>query len=580
MGGNIRLGTINSLPPGLIYKSASQTAIELVPELRKQGADIVIALTHQREPNDIKLANSIPEGLIDLILGGHDHFYAHAVIKGTHLLRSGTDFRQLSYIEAFRKPDSRGWDFNIIRRDIVRSITPDPETEVLVTKLTSALKEKLEKPIGYTAAALDGRFMTVRTRESNLGNFICDLMRFYYHTDCAIMAGGTIRGDQVYPPGLLRLKDVLNCFPFEDPVVVVKISGRHLVDALENGVSQLPSLEGRFPQVSNITFEYSAAAPPGSRVNWVKVGGKPVDYKQEYTLATRGYMARGKDGYTSLLVQSEGGEIEELVSEENGMMISAILRQYFLSLKVMGRWRRMSVSLHKHWDTVHSRLHTQLGGAWIKTPSPALEKKGFDIMHRPLTKTTTKTTNEHHIHHTHHKRPKMGRYGRYYDPNQKISVGINNDKNINNKHDNQTHHKHHKNHNNINVPRIAIINSCGSSDESTSKQSESSHMDSDSDSEPEILVSSHEEMNYITTTATSPAEEEYRMRVARKVLKKWMRLAGVHGTGVVEEASEEFTPSWTWGIAPRCEGRILVRTKFVDGGLEPGIRKENLTNGS
>lgn len=573
-----RLGTINSLPPGLVYKSASQTAIELVPELRRQGAEIVIALTHQREPNDIKLAEKVPTGLIDIILGGHDHFYAHSIINDIHVLRSGTDFRQLSYIEAFRKVDSQGWDFNIIRRDVVRSIPVDPECEVLVNKLSSALKAKLEKPIGYTASALDGRFKTVRTRESNLGNFICDLMRFYYDADCAIMAGGTIRGDQVYPPGLLRLKDILNCFPFEDPVVVLKISGRHLVQALENGVSQLPALEGRFPQVSNIIFEYTPSSPPGSRVNWVKVGGKDVDYKHFYTLATRGYMARGKDGYSSLLVQSEGGEVEEIVSEENGMMISAILRQYFMSLKVMGKWRRMSASLHKHWDSVHSRLHAQAGGSWLRTPSPAMDRKTSAWLSsddhqsaesaESATTTTTTTVVEYRIQYKHSKkkhRPHPMRYGRYYESRR-----------------HNTHDKFVLR--NLSTSPLSTSNA-SSDDSSIHNLSIGAHLDSDSDSEPEILVSSREEMNYVTRAATSPDEEERRIRLARKVLKKWMRIAGVHGrTGVVDEAGEEFTPPWTWGIAPRCEGRILVRTKVVEDGIigigeGEGKRMENINGG-
>jgi 5'-nucleotidase len=82
------LDTINSLPPDLIYKSATETAKELVPELRAAGADIVIAITHMREPNDNKLAEQT-DGIIDLILGGHDHYYNHSIIKGTQVLRSG-----------------------------------------------------------------------------------------------------------------------------------------------------------------------------------------------------------------------------------------------------------------------------------------------------------------------------------------------------------------------------------------------------------------------------------------------------------------------------------------------------------
>jgi len=354
----VRLDTINAIPPNLIYKSASETAIELVPSLRAQGAEIIIALTHMREPNDLKLAEKTPPGLIDLILGGHDHFYAHHIVNNVHVLRSGTDFKQLSYIEAGRKPSGiPGWDFNIIRRDITRSIPENPATVELVDKLTSSLKYKLEKPIGYTAVPLDARFTTVRTRECNLGNFVCDLMRFHHNADCALMASGTIRGDQIYPPGVLLLKDIMNCFPFEDPVVVIKVKGKAVWEALENSVSTVPALEGRFSQVSNIKFAYSANLPPDSRVLWAHIGDTPLDMGRDYTLATRGYMGRGKDGFSSLLVKSEGGTAEELVAEENGILISMIMRQYFMSLKAIGKWRRWGPSLGKHWGGVHEQLH-------------------------------------------------------------------------------------------------------------------------------------------------------------------------------------------------------------------------------
>lgn len=386
----IRLDTINSLPPNLVYKSASETARELVPKLRAQGADIVIALTHAREPSDIKLAEKTPSGLIDLILGGHDHFYGHRFINNSHVLRSGTDFKQLSYIEARRKPAGQsGWDFDIVRRDITRAIHEDEPTVKLIDKLTSSLKQKLEKPIGYTTVPLDGRFTTVRTKESNLGNFVCDLMGHFYDADCALMASGTIRGDQIYPPGVLLLKDILNCFPFEDPVVVLRIKGKAILEALENSICLVPALEGRFPQVSNIQFKYNPRLAPGSRIVWVKIHNDPLDLEKSYTMATRGYMGRGKDGYDSLLVRSEGGEAEEIVSEENGVLISMVLRQYFMSLKVLGKWGRWSPSLHRHWGSVNNRLHA--GG---KVCDPGVSQKGVkhsrtDTFKAPLERVKT-----------------------------------------------------------------------------------------------------------------------------------------------------------------------------------------------
>lgn len=459
---------------------------------------MVVAVTHQREPNDIKLAEKLPAGLVDIILGGHDHFYAHSIFNSTHILRSGSDFRQLSYLEAWRKEDgSGGWDFSITRRDIVRRIPEDPATVALITKVTSTLKARLEKPIGYTAAPLDARFTTVRTRESNIGNFVCDLMRFYYGTDCAIMAAGTIRGDQIYTPGVLRLKDIMNCFPFEDPVVVLRVTGQAILDALENGVGSLPALEGRFPQVSNISFAFSSAAAPGSRVKWAKVDDEEIDLERKYTLATRGYMSRAKDGFTSLLVETEGGEAEEIISEENGVLISTILRQYFLNLKVVGKWHRWSTSLNRHWGAVHEKMQR---GSCSQTKEPS--SSTASVPQRPPNKPQRSWNGSLKFH-------------QYAGHKQQQS---------------------------------------NSSDISGSGSSQPDDIvDSDSDSEPEILsVASH----FVSKPPASSEAEDREMCIARLVVKKWMRLAGIAESGTIAAVGEEFTPSWTQRIAPRLEGRI------------------------
>lgn len=512
-----RLETINALPPNLIYKSASATAEELVPGLREQGCEIVIALTHMREPNDIKLAQKTSEGLLDLILGGHDHYYSHDLVKGIHVLRSGTDFRQLSYIEAWRKNDGH-WDFSIMRRDIARSIPEDPQFVELVNKLTSSLQDKLNKPVGYTAAPLDARFTTVRLRESNLGNFMCDMMRHYYDADCALMASGTIRGDQVYPPGVLRMKDIMNCFPFEDPVVVLRVSGRALLEALENSVSLVPALEGRFPQVSNIVFDYSIARPSGSRVVRVQVDGSPLEESRFYSIATRGYMANGKDGFGSLLAKSHGGQAEELVSEENGILMSTMLRQYFLSLKVLGRWRRWA-SLHKHWEDVHSKLHQD-----HDIVESSQRESASELRRRPrLPGSEVAQTDGALLESIRQRAPiAFHRGGRA-------------------KHFEMDKEHHTQGHEMI-----------------------------DSDSDGSIILEDPAPPSVAAHPLTSKDEasaddsmthdESDRLyHIARRYGKRWMALAGVarEEVGMVEEHGSLDIPSWTRGIAPKVEGRII-----------------------
>jgi 5'-nucleotidase len=138
-------------------------------------------------------------------------------------------------------------------------------------------------------------------------------------------------------------------------------------------------MTGRFPQVSNITFTFDASQPPGHRIVEAAIGGKPIDFDRQYVVVTRGYMARGKDGFDSLLVKSEGGECDEVVSEENGILVSLMMRQYFMSLRILGKWANWGPSMDRHWGKVGddvSKSHPNLVPNKSQTPSPTLEKPG------------------------------------------------------------------------------------------------------------------------------------------------------------------------------------------------------------
>lgn len=70
------------------------------------------------------------------------------------------------------------------------------------------------------------------------------------------------------------------------------------------------------------------------------------------------------DGYTSLLVKSEGGEAEEIVSEEDGILISTMLRQYFMGLRTVGQWKNLA----DHWVSVASNSRTPLSPGFTGKP--------------------------------------------------------------------------------------------------------------------------------------------------------------------------------------------------------------------
>jgi len=119
------IDTLPKLPDhgkGLKYLDFVSEGRRMAQYLRNEcGAHVVIALTHMREPNDVRLAAEVPD--IDLILGGHDHLYAvhhvpytpadgtvavaekdlSARSTGGLVVKSGTDFRNITLIRCFLK---------------------------------------------------------------------------------------------------------------------------------------------------------------------------------------------------------------------------------------------------------------------------------------------------------------------------------------------------------------------------------------------------------------------------------------------------------------------------------------------
>ena len=81
------------------------------------------------------------------------------------------------------------------------------------------------------------------------------------------------------------------------------VLGEYLHQILENSVCKFPDETGRFLQVAGLRFPFDPRKPPGERVNprLVKIGDTYLDMDQDYCVAVKGYIAKGKDGYNVIL---------------------------------------------------------------------------------------------------------------------------------------------------------------------------------------------------------------------------------------------------------------------------------------
>ena len=306
--GGVKIGLIGLLLPetketssmeaNLSVTDYCETAGKLVPEMRSLGANIVVGLTHLFMAQDKRLTGCAD---IDLILGGHEHTLLQSSANGTPIFKMWADAREVGRFDLFidkKTGKLRSMDWQII--PVTDEIPDDPAFAPVYAKYKELL-DQLEVKVGATAVPLDALSKSVRTKETNIGNFIADSYREAVGADIGFVNGGSIRADLSYNPGVLTKRDVLSMLPFNNPIVKVEVTGKTLMALLEHGVarSREDSEPGRFPQVSGLKFTYDAGRLPGQRIVDASVGGKKIRDDAVYTLATSDFLvSRGGDGYT------------------------------------------------------------------------------------------------------------------------------------------------------------------------------------------------------------------------------------------------------------------------------------------
>ena len=219
----------------------------------------------------------------------------------------------------FHKP----WDIGV---------TPDPGIQAEIDTLNGQLGPILNTVVGYSTKVIPRADQcgggTGRTCESLVGNVTADSMRATFTgMDFAIVSAGGLRADltcpttdnasdfcpaSLYPipngAGQFAITrgQVLTVLPFGNVNVKVQISGAELKTMLENGVSAMPAVSGRFPQVSGLCFTYDIAQPANSRVTGAVLAdaagncsATPVDLTSAstYLIVENDFMAGGGDGY-------------------------------------------------------------------------------------------------------------------------------------------------------------------------------------------------------------------------------------------------------------------------------------------
>jgi len=391
--------TVSSWPPNFEFQSMEEVGIELSKTLRGEpyNCDLILALTHSRLPNDITLGHQLGakrnahpnQHGADMLFGGHDHMYyighgidewegwdfSHVVLGAkedtdTLLVKSGTDFRDLSELTLELSDTPPG----SIRKKLIKSVrgkrhvtTPSwptcPKFDSMLHLVLGEVQSSLAKPICRTLTKWDVRSEHVRTDESAIGNWMADILRHAYDdaicvkgrtkagADAVLICGGTLRGDSTYGPGPITLGDIYEILPFDDPIIMLELTGEDIWSALENGFSTWPAQEGRFPIVAGMRVRWDSRKPPHQRVISIHLADGlheldevKNDRSRTYDVVSREYMARGFDGFDALK------DKPFLIDDETGVVMSSIIRRFLLGTQYIQLFQQGPLIDLDHYD--------------------------------------------------------------------------------------------------------------------------------------------------------------------------------------------------------------------------------------
>lgn len=293
--------------PNVIFTDPSEAVQGEVDKLTAEGVNKIIVLSHSGYVVDQQVAANTTG--VDVIVGGHSNTYLSntsdraegaypTMVGGTAIVSAYAYGKFLGELNVTF--NDAGEIVSATGEPIIMDagVAEDEGTKARITEAAGPLDEIRNKVVASSAEPINGERGDCRVKECQMGNLVADAMLARVADqgiDIAIANSGGLRAS--IDSGDVTMGEVLTVLPFQNTLSTFQIKGSTLVAALENGVSQIEEVKGRFPQVAGMTFTVDVSAEVGSRISDVMVGGAPVDLDKVYGAVSNNYVRNGGDGY-------------------------------------------------------------------------------------------------------------------------------------------------------------------------------------------------------------------------------------------------------------------------------------------
>lgn len=354
-------------------------ATELVTKLKnEEKCDIVVALSHVHSKNTKLITDN---KAVDISIGGGNDIAGRpTIINDTQYLinpsKHGEALNQINVV--LYEGKMTGIVYNQIF--LTDAYQENAEVKKIIDDYNAEVGKALEEVVGYSAQRLEWSTQLVRGQNSPIANLVTDaLLDFFadYEPDICLVNGGGMRAS--IPEGAVTLKTCNSVLPFDNDMMLVEASGATVLAALENGVSYLPGLHGKFAQPAGITYTADLTKEAGKRVSDVTLkDGTKLDPDKRYKVVINSFIAGGGDGYSMFNVLNEEAGIAEnvkIITHVNKTYMRHALQAYF---EKSSEEKPITVDLNEVRIKLIEHPFTDINNAdWFYSDVVAMYKQGI-----------------------------------------------------------------------------------------------------------------------------------------------------------------------------------------------------------
>lgn len=418
----VKIGVMGFVPPQIMNwdkanlegkvkaKDIVQTAKKLVPEMKAQGADIIVALAHSgvdksgynegMENSSFYLATEVPG--VDAVLMGHSHTEVKDVFNGVPVVMPGVFGSNLGIIDMQLKKVNGKWE---VQKDQskpqLRPIANSKGTPLVESdqKLVNEIKDEhqatidyVNTPVGKTKAPINSYFSLVQDDPSV--QIVTNAQKWYVEQelkkpeyeeikDIPVLSAGAPfkaggRNGATYytdiPAGTLAIKNVADLYVYPNTLYAVKVNGAQVKEWLEMSAGQFNTIDPKkteeqplvnigyptynFDILDGLKYEIDVTQPAKydkdgkvvnantNRIVNMTYEGKPVADDQEFIVATNNYR-----GSSQTFPGVSKGEVVYQSQDETRQII----------VKYMQKIKNIDPAADQNWTfkpIVADKLHT------------------------------------------------------------------------------------------------------------------------------------------------------------------------------------------------------------------------------